>query len=157
MSCFSKKELAGSLCCPILSFLWGFIRFLNAVGYDPEFMGADLFCMSFFGAMLIGGIFCVVLTLAFGIHTEYYLSKRLILIAAVFVFHTIIGRFSVNSYIFYFVLYLLVGIAAYIILFAKIRDENTDLVEITVLVLSDPILYWTLYWTLQYGFSLNNG
>lgn len=147
---FSKKELAGSLCCPALSFLWGLVRFLNAIGSGLEFTGIGLFRWSFIGAMLIGGVLCAVLTAAFDIHTEYYLEKRPILIAAVFVFQVIIARFSVSGNIFYIVLYLLVGVAAYAVLFAKIRDVNTDPGELAVLVLSDPILYWTVSLTLQY-------
>ena len=51
--------------------------------------------------------FCTVLTLKLDIHTEYYLGKRLILIAAVAVFHGIISRFMLSSNIFYIVLYAL--------------------------------------------------
>ena len=96
--------------------------------------------------MAVGGILCTVLTLRFDIHTEYYLGKRLILIAAVFVFHGIISRFTLSSNICYIVFYALIGVIAGVIMFTKIRDVNTDWGELTILVLSDPILYWTVYW-----------
>lgn len=154
MTKFSKKELAGSLCCPTLTFLWGLFYTLYSLGNGLEFTGRGLFRWSFIGAMAVGGILCAVLTLAFDIHTEYYLDKRLILIAAVFVFHIIISRFMVSSNLFYLVLYLLVGVVAYVVLFVKIRDVNTDPGELTILILSDPVLYWTLCYALQYGISL---
>ncbi len=154
MTNFNKKELAGSLCCPILTFLWGCVGFLYAVGNGLDFAGKGLFRLSFIGAMAVGGILCAVLTLRFDIHTEYYLDKRLVLIAAVFAFHVIISRFMVSSNIFYLVLYILVGVIACVIQLTKIRDVNTDRGELTILVLSDPILYWTIYWTLHYGFFL---
>lgn len=150
MERFSKKELAGSLFCPIMSFLWGLIRFLNAVGSGLKLTGTGSFRLSFIGAMVIGGVLCTVLTLMLDIHTESYLNKRLILIAAVFISHVIIGRFTLSSYMFYFVAYLFVGIIAYIVLFTKIRDVNTDLGEMTILLLSDSILYWTLSQALEY-------
>lgn len=151
---FSKKGLAGSLCCPIISFLWGAVRALDALVHGLEFTDKGLFRMSFLAAVLVGGILSVILTLAFDIHTEYYLDKRLILIAAVFVFRVIIGRFMVGSNLFYTVLYLLVGVVAYAVLFTKIRDVNTDFGEMTVLILSDPILYWTAGSVMEFGFEL---
>ena len=152
MKNFSQNGLAGSLCCPVISFLWGSIRALDALAHGLDFTDKGLFRMSFLGAVLIGGILSAVLTLAFDIHTEYYLDKRLILIAAVFFFRVIIGRFMVGSNVFYTVLYLLVGVVAYAVLFAKIRDMNTDFGEMTVLILSDPILYWTVGSVMEFGF-----
>lgn len=147
---FSKKELTGSLFCPLLTFFWGLFNSLYAIGNGLEFTGKGIFRLSLIGAMAVGGVLCAALTLAFDIHTEYYLDKRLILIAAVFVFHNIINRFMAGSSLFYIVLFLLVGAAAYIVLFVKIRDINTDPGELTILILSDPVLYWTVYWTLLY-------
>lgn len=143
---FSGKELVGSLFCPALSFVWGLIRFLDAFAHGAEFTGKGLFRMSFFAAMLIGGILSAVLTLAFDIHTECYLDKRLLLIAAVFVFHGIVGRFMISSNMVLLALYMLVSIVAFIVEFTKIRDINTDFGELAVIILSDPVLYWTIYW-----------
>ena len=152
MKNFSQKSLAGSLCCPVISFLWGSVRALDALAHGLDFTGNGLFRMSFLGAVLIGGILSAVLTLAFDIHTEYYLDKRLILITAVFAFRVIISMFMVGSSLFYSVLYLLVWGVAYIVLFTKIRDVNTDFGEMTVLILSDPILYWTVGSVMEFGF-----
>ena len=147
---FTKKQLLCSLLCPALTFLWGLFNALYAVAGGLEFTGKGIFRLSLIAAMAIGGVLSAVLTLAFDIHTEYYLDKRLILIFAVFVFHSIINRFMVGSDLFYIVLFLMVGAAAYIVLFVKIRDINTDFGELAVIILSDPVLYWTAYWTLLY-------
>lgn len=98
--------------------------------------------LTYIAAILIGGILCAVLSLAADIHTEDYLEKRLILIAVVFVFRQIILRFMVSSDMFYIVLFLILAGISYIVLFTKIRDVNTDLGEMTVILLSDPVFYW---------------
>ncbi len=144
MKNFSGKQLAGSLFCPALSFLWGLVRLIDTLASGTGFTGKNLFRITFFGAVLIGGVLCTVLTLAFDIHTEYYLGKRSILLFAVIAFRAVISRFMVSNLMILLVLYLLVGIAAYIIIFAVIRDGNTDPGELTVLVLSEPTLYWTI-------------
>ncbi len=144
MKNFSGKQLAGSLFCPALLFLWGLIRLIDTLASGTGFSGSQLFRITFFGAVLIGGVLCTVLTLAFDIHTEYYLEKRLVLIFGVVAYRAVISRFMVSNVMVWLVLYLLVGIAAYIIIFAVIRDVNTDFGELSVLVLSDPILYWTM-------------
>lgn len=144
MKNFSGKQLAGSLFCPALSFLWGLVRLIDTLASGTGFSGIQLFRITFFGAVLIGGVLCTVLTLAFDIHTEYYLEKRLILLFAVVAFRAVISRIMVSNILVWLVLYLLVGIAAYIIMFAVIRDVNTDSGELTVLVLSEPTLYWTI-------------
>ncbi len=144
MKNFSGKQLAGSLFCPALSFLWGLVRLIDTLASSTGFTGKNLFRITFFGAVLIGGVLCTVLTLAFDIHTEYYLGKRSILLFAVIAFRAVISRFMVSNLMILLVLYLLVGIAAYIVMFAVIRDENTDPGELTVLVLSEPTLYWTI-------------
>lgn len=151
MTNFTKKQLAKSLCCPIMTFLWGFVGCIDALIYSLEFTSNGIFRWCFIAAIAVGGVLCTYLTLKIDIHTEYYLDKRLMLIAVVFVFHVIISRFMISNEIFYIVLYMLVGIIAYIVQFTQIRDENTDLGELTIIVLSDPILYWTMYWILIYS------
>lgn len=152
MANFTRKELAGSLFCPIFTFIWGLVRALNVVVGGWTVANGGFFRLSFVGAMF-GGALCTALTVSFDIHTEYYLDKRLILIASVFAFHIIISRFMVSSNAFYVVLYLLVALISYFILFTKIRDENTDWKELTVIVLSDPVLYWTVCHTLTFAYK----
>lgn len=146
MSDFTKKQLVGSLCCPVLCFLWGAIRFINDLSWGADFSGKGIFRMSYFAAMLIGGIIPAIMTLAFKIHTEYYLDKRLIAIAAVVVFHGIVGRFMFSSNIIPLIMYTTVGAVAIVVEFVKIHNVNTGWGERIVLILSDPIIYWTAYW-----------
>lgn len=150
MSDFTKKQLAGSLCCPVLCFLWGLIRSLYDLSWGAEFTGKGIFRMSYLAAVLIGRIISAVLTLGLKIHTEYYLDKRLIVIAAVLVFHGIVSRFMFDSYIIPLIMYMVVSATALVVEFVKIHDVNTDWGERTVLILSDPIIYWTAYWLVLY-------
>ncbi|MDE7229343.1 MAG: hypothetical protein K2N56_02580 [Oscillospiraceae bacterium] len=150
MSDFTKKQLAGSLCCPVLCFLWGLIRSLYDLSWGAEFSGKGIFRMSYLAAVLVGGIISAVLTLGFKIHTEYYLDKRLIVIAVVIVFHGIVSRFMFSNTVILLVMYMAVSAAALVVEFVKIHDVNTDRGERTVLILSDPIIYWTAYWLVLY-------
>lgn len=147
---FTEKQLVGSLCCPALCFLWGMLRSLYDLSWGAEFTGKGIFRISYLAAVLIGGIISAVLTLRLKIHTEYYLDKRLILIAVVFVFHGIVGRFMFSNAVILLIMYMAVSVVAFIVEFVKIHDVNTDWGERVILILSDPILYWTAYWFVLY-------
>lgn len=148
MNKFSGKGLAASLCCPAISFLWGMMGSLNALSWGGEFVGKGIFRVSFICAMLTGGILPALLTLRLDIHTEYYLQNRLIIMAVTFVFHAIASRFTLESTMILLALYMTVSAAAFVAEFIKVRDENTTPGEGVILILSDPIVYWTLYWLL---------
>ncbi len=153
MKRFSGNGLVASLCCPALSLLWGLMRFIYDLSWGADFGGRGIFRISYFFAILIGGFLSAILTLTFDIHTEYYLNKRLLIIIAVYVFHGIVGRFSFESNIVMLVLYMMVSVVAFVVQFCKVRDVNTDVGEGAILIISDPILYWTIYWFLLYSIN----
>jgi len=86
-------ELAMSLCCPLISFLWGVIRTF-----------ADLT-----GGASIG---------------------------------------MIGTPVIMFALYMPVGVTAVIFQILKVQDNLNTAGERTVLIMSDPIIYWTIYWFL---------
>lgn len=145
---FDKKELIGSLCCPILTFLWGSIRSLVDLSWGANFTGKGSFRLTAFVAIVFGGILPFILTLALKIHTEQYLKKRIITIVIVYVANSFIGHIGVPVVMFVF--NMLVGIGAVIYQIIKVQDEDTSSGERAVFMLSDPIVYWTVYWFLFY-------
>lgn len=156
MDNFDTRDLLMSLCCPCLSLLWGLINLINCISWGADFtITGGLFRISFFIAILLGGIFPIVLTLKFKIHTEDYLKKRLIIILAIYFIHAVIGK--IGYPIIMFVLYMLVGIIAIFLQVFKVQEEYSTNGERVVLIFSDPIIYWTIYWFLFYlirGFRL---
>ncbi len=147
MKGFTWAELAMSLCCPLLSFLWGILRILTDLMGGADFLGGGLLHMSCVLAILTGGIVPTVLTLTMKVHTEDYLKQRLIIIAVVYVLNGCIGMIG------YFVLYVLVGVIAVIFQILKVQDNFNTAGERTVLIMSDPIIYWTIYWFLFWVLS----
>ena len=144
MQGFTKRELIGSLFCPALTILWGGVRFLVDLTCGLKFTGEGSFRLTAIFAVFIGGILPVILTLTHKIHTEQYLKKRIITIIAVYVANGFIGLFG--NGVTMLALYMIVGIGAVLFQILKIQDENTLGKERVVLILSDPIVYWTIYW-----------
>ena len=148
MNKFDKKKLIGSLCCPILTFLWGSIRSLSDLSWGADFTGKGAFRLTAFIAIIFGGILPVILTLTREIHTERYLKKRLIVIVLVYLVNRINNNITVA--VAAFVGYMIVGVGAMMFQILKVQDEDTNGSERAVLMLSDPTVYWTLYWFLLY-------
>ncbi|MCH5204750.1 MAG: hypothetical protein J1F03_08365 [Oscillospiraceae bacterium] len=110
--------------------------------WGAEFTGRGSFRLSYFAAILIGGILPIILTLAGKIHTEQYLKKRLITIVTVYV---LTGFVSMIVYpVIMYPLQMLVYIGALIYQFMRVQDEDTSGGERAVIMLSDPIVYWTI-------------
>lgn len=142
---FSLRELLCSLCCPVITFLWGAVRLVNDILIlGMGFTGMDTFHLTYFPAVLIGGILPAFLTIALHVHTERYLIKRLAVVVAVYVCNGFIGL--IGYPVVMFVLYMLVGIGAVFFQLFKVQDEDTDNAETAVIMLSDPVVYWTIYW-----------
>lgn len=147
---FSGKGLAASLFCPALSLLWGMIRLIYDLSWGAEFTGKGVFRVSYFGALLIGGVLSAILTLTLDIHTEQYLARRSIVIIGVFVFHNIVSMFMLENGMVLLAMYMTVSAVGFIVQFKWVRDMNSGLGESVILIISDPVVYWTLYWLLLY-------
>lgn len=140
-----------SLVCPFLCLLWGSARIIIYLA-DGERL-TDFFVSHYFpnavcfAAVLVGGILSAVLTLTRKIHTEDYLLKRLAVMGAVIVFHQIM-IFIGNALIVEPCLSL-AGAAAVIYQILKVQNEDTSGGERAVMMMSDPILYLTIFWILE--------
>ncbi len=139
---FSKKELAGSLAVPILTFWWGLTYTINRLSIGAEFLGKGSSHLAYPLAMILGGALPVFLTLKYKIHTENYLKKRILLIIFIYVIFSLIGM--IGKVMPMFIYYMLFGIGAIIFEIFRIQDESTTGSERAVLMLSDPIIYWTI-------------
>ena len=135
---FTAKELFGALCCPFLAFLWGIVRWLNDLSLGEQFLGRGIFRVTYFLAMF-SGILTAILTLKLNLHTERYLKKRLIIIAAVIV---MTGFINGNGHVGVMItLDLLVYVGAVVLQILTVQDQNTFGAERAVLMLSDPVVY----------------
>lgn len=90
-----------------------------------------------------------VLTLTLKIHTEYYLLKRLAVIAAVIIVQLVLLILPLDAAVYDLGLSLL-GAAAVIYQVLKVQNEGTSGGERAVMMLSDPILYWMIFWFLDF-------
>lgn len=135
---FTLKELVFSLACPALTFLWGAVRFIDDLSWGGRYW-VDF--LSYFAAMIIGGLLPAALTLLLGIHTEDYLKERLIVIVVIYLANCFIGMIGVPLIM--FIYFMLFGVGAIIYQVLKVQDEKLSGVGRAVLIISDPIVYWT--------------
>lgn len=138
MNDFSIKELAGSLAIPILTLLWGLIYTIDHLSLGVAFWENGTLRIL---AIIFGGALPIFLTLKYKIHTEEYLKTRLIFIITVFFIFFGAGFLKL---MWRFFIYILVGIGSIIFEIFKVQDESTTGKERAVVMLSDPIIYWTL-------------
>lgn len=146
MNAFTKRELIGSLFCPIYTFLWGTGRFLVDISWGIT--GKNSFRLATLTAIFIGGVLPVFLTLTLKIHTEQYLKKRLITIVVIYIANGFIGL--IGYPIVMLPMYMIFGVGAIIFQILKVQEKDTLGKERVVLMVSDPIIYWTMYWLLYW-------
>ncbi len=139
---FSKAELAGSLAIPVLTFLWGLTYTINRLSWGAEFLENGSSHLAYPIAMIFGGALPIFLTLKYKIHTEDYLKKRILLIIFIRIVFSLIGM--IGKVMPMFIYYMPFGIGAIIFEVFRIQDEGTTGGERAVLMLSDPIIYWTI-------------
>lgn len=140
MPYFTKKELIMSLCCPVITFLWGCHILLSG------------FPLIGLVALLIGGVLPVILTLRFKIRTDSYLLIRFIVIVVVYGLNRFFENFGFpgGTSVSDFVLHMIVNVTAVLLQYLAVKDEDVTKGERAVLVLSDPILWWAIYYFVYY-------
>lgn len=72
------------------------------------------------------------------------------MIIGVFVFHNIVSMFMLENGMVLLAMYMTVSVVGFIVQFKWVRDMNSGLGESVILIISDPVVYWTLYWLLLY-------
>lgn len=153
MNSFPKKELLLSLVFPFLCFLWGLTRIImaitNGIRLEEIFVSKYFPNATCFAAVLIGGVLCAALTFTLKIHTEGYLLKRLAVIGVVIIVHQVLILFTIDASIVH-VLLSLAGFAAVIYQILKVQSKDTLRGERAVMMMSDPVLYWMIFWFLNF-------
>lgn len=154
MSDFTKKELLMSLACPFLTFIYGAAQIMIYMttddGYFKDFF-SNWLCvidLSYFAAVLIGGLLPAAMTCFGKIHTEHFLKQRLVVIAAVALIATVIASFAPLALIADLV-GVICGVAAIVYQIRNIHSEAFSNAEHAVLTLSDPIIYFTIKYVIR--------
>lgn len=144
MKDFLRIELIKSLIFPGLCALWVIVRFFAELDGGVNFL-AGCFCrpISYTAALVFGCGVPVLLTLSRNVHTERYLKKRLIILVVTYVALSFLNLIGVPLlYAFY---YLFFAVFSVVFQVFKVQEEDTPPAERAVLMLSDPVIYWTLF------------
>ncbi len=150
MKDFLRVELIKSLFFPGLCALWVIVRFFSELSGGVNFL-AENFCrpISYGSALIFGCGLPVLLTLSRNIHTERYLKKRLIFFGVAYVGLSFLNLISEPVlYAFY---YLFFGVFFVVFQVFKVQEEDTPAAERAVLMLSDPVIYWTMFQVISYS------
>lgn len=150
MKDFLRVELIKSLFFPGLCALWVIVRFFSELSGGVNFL-AENFCrpISYGSALIFGCGLSVLLTLSRNVHTERYLKKRLIFFVVAYVGLSFLNLISEPVlYAFY---YLFFGVFFVVLQVFKVQEEDTPAAERAVLMLSDPVIYWTMFQVISYS------
>lgn len=153
MKDFLRIELIKSLFFPGLCALWVIVRFFSELSGGVNFPAGN-FCrpISYGSALIFGCGVPVLLTLSRNVHTERYLKKRLIILVVAYVALSLLNLISEPVlYAFY---YLFFGVFFVVLQVFKVQEEDTPAAERAVLMLSDPVIYWTMFQVISYSSSL---
>lgn len=162
MPYFTKKELLMSLCCPAITFLWGLFHCIIDFPWGGDFSEKGFllllnpntggFPLIGLAAVLIGGVLPAYLTLSHKIHTEKRLIIRLIVIAAIYGANDFIKDLLIDggTAVTHFELHMIVNVSAVLIQIITVKKQDTPSDEMAVLILSDPIVYWTVFYLVYY-------
>ena len=144
MKDFLRIELIKSLFFPGLCALWVTVRFIDELLWGADFTAGNYFRpISYISALVFGCGVPVLLTLTRNIHTERYFKKRLIIFIVMYVGLSFLNLISDQTlYTFY---YLFFGVGSVVYQVFKVQGEDTPAAERAVLMLSDPVIYWTIY------------
>lgn len=154
MNDFTKKELLMSLACPMLTFIYGAAQIIIYTTTDDRYFKdffSDWLCvidLSYFAAVLIGGLLPAAMTCFGKIHTEHFLKKRLAVIAAIAFIVTVVGSLDPLALIAELV-FVICGVAAIVYQIRNIHCEAFSNAEHAVLTLSDPIVYFTIKYAIH--------
>ncbi len=147
MANFSKRQLICSFICPAICFLWGAVYFFVDLFQGELFKNNRPLDLLYSSAMLFGGIIPALITVIGKVETGSYLKRRGLIIIVVFVAFKAMTIGSLKHIHFY--LFIIIGLAAFFYQILRVQDEMTTGGERAVLILSDPIIYWTVYWALS--------
>lgn len=149
MKDFLRIELIKSLIFPGLCALWVIVRFVSELFGGVNFLAGNYFRpISYTCALVFGCGVPVLLTLTRNVHTERYLKKRLIILVVMYVGLSFLNLIS-EPVLFAFY-YLFFGVGSVVFQVFKVQEEDTPAAERAVLMLSDPVIYWTIFHVIHY-------
>ncbi len=143
MKDFLRSELIKSLFFPVLCGLWAVVRLVNDLSWGADFSASFFFGpIGYIAAAVFGCAIPIILTLMRNVHTEDYFKKRLIILIVTYVglsfLNLIMDQFLYTLY------YLFFGVGSVLFQVFKVQGEDTPTDERAVLILSDPVIYWTI-------------
>lgn len=147
-NCENRWELLRSLFFPVITLLWGVSYLVNDyinAGGNEAFSGLRVLFLFPYIAGILGGILSISFTLFLRINTSRYFLKRLIVLGIIFVIYQVMMMTFLSVY-FIATVFIAAGVAGVIYQILKIQDEDTTPKERAVLLLSDPIIYWIVFW-----------
>lgn len=144
MKDFLRIELIKSLIFPGLCALWVIVRSIAEIDGGVNLL-AENFCrpISYTAALLFGCGLPVLLTLTRNVHTERYLKKRLIILVVTYVALSFLNL--INVQFLFAIYYLFFAVFSVVFQVFKVQEEDTPAAERAVLMLSDPVIYWTIF------------
>lgn len=131
-------------CLPAVCFLWGAVYIVVYLFNGSLFTNQPLADCGYFASIVLGEIVPALITVIGKVDTESYLEQRGFIIIVVFVAFNAMTIGSLKPIHFY--LFTAIGLAAILYQILHVQDELTTCAERAVLMLSDPIIYWTFNW-----------
>lgn len=140
----TRRQLICSLACPAVCFLWGSLYIVVYLANGSLFTNQPLADCGYFASIVLGGIVPALITVIGKVDTESYLKQRGFIILVVFAAFRAMTIGAMKPIHFY--LYIAIGLAAILYQILHVQDELTTHSERAVLILSDPVIYWTFNW-----------
>lgn len=143
----SKKEIIKSLVFPIVSFLWGSyeVIFSFLLGtWGEDFNAKYAVFLIIYIAAVLGGIVSALLTLLAHVNTSRYFFKRLVIAVIVYLIRHYEEIFKFKPIPMPMPAILIIEIAFAVYEVIRVWDNKTTVGERFVLILSDPIIYWSI-------------
>lgn len=140
----NRWEMLRSLFFPVITLLWG-ASYLVMDCISTGLSGLRILFLFPYIASILGGILSILFTLFLGINTSRYFFKRLMVLGVNFVIYKVM-MMTIVGVDFMAAVFIAAGVASVIYQILKIQDEDTTSKERAVLFLSDPIIYWIVFW-----------
>ena len=143
MTTLPKKNLVLSLIFPAIIFCAGMYYFIKQLVRSLSMRDDPIMHWLVFAVIVLGGVLPAVLTTKLNIDTSEYLAVRLRSTVLIFIADTLISQRGINIVVAISVSVLCAAELFYQLL--EVQDDWTTGGERAVLMLSDPIFYYSAY------------
>lgn len=145
MEDFSKRDLICCLVFPGICFVSGLFGTIVYYFTQPKYLAGVL------PMLILGGIIPILLMIKLKINVGSYFKPRAIITAVCYA--AFVGMEIGSIKPIHTQLVILIGIADMLYQILHVQDELTTARERAVLILSDPVIYWTAYYAIVYYVS----